>query len=822
MPLSETVLVLMALLATGIAASGLFRHLPIPHTIVLVLIGMALSYLSRLWQPLQPLQHFHLTPDLVLFIFLPALIFESGLNLNARQLVKDIAPVLLLAVPALLFSTAVVGLCLWLVLPVELHVALLFGALISATDPVAVISLFKELGTPVRLTVLVEGESLLNDATAIVVVSILLGLASMSGTPAEIAIEAAAQFLLVFFGGALVGVIFGFFISWLMSRFAQETSAVLILSLVLAYMSFVIAEHSLHVSGVMAVVACAIILGIFGITRLPQETVEVMHETWGFIAQICNTLLFLFIGMLVDLGSLLSNGAIILFAVFLVQASRASMIYSLVPLAVKVFKLPHVTTGERHIMFWGGLKGGLALAIVLALPVDLPGREILINLTLGVVLFTLLINAPTIRPLIRKLGIDKLTDDERAEVKRSLVQAHHSSEHLLTRFLHYGLLSRANQHLIKEKTDNTLSQWIPEVIGDDDFRHQRLSALRSESKELDDLFRDGVLKQYVYLDLRSELQRKRDYIITEHRIGSSTQSTRKSSLLLRMEDTLVKWLREKDWAAGILSEYQNKRMSSHLMRDIARILMSEAALTYISREESINKVHRNSLEQLYNGHLEFFRQQLNDTRNSFPEFFERFETNLCSHAALIAVRQSIETAFHQGSLTSKVYSWLEHRLQQAINKLPPITEKVTGLLPEELIEMVPLFAGLPEIVKHRISKLAIPVNYLEADTIIGSGEHGGALYIIMRGRASVLINKDSILKPVREMGAGDFFGEIALLGDHVRTANVHAITACTLLRIPAEDVLDLGKEFPEITEQLNKAKLERSSSIPKPPGLESI
>lgn len=811
MPLSETVLVLTALLATGIVASGLFHKLPIPYTIVLVIIGMALNSLSLHWSPLEPLQHFQLTPDLVLFIFLPALIFESGLNLKSRQLIKDIVPVLMLAIPALLFSTAAIGLCIWLVLPLELHVALLFGALISATDPVAVISLFKELGTPERLTVLVEGESLLNDATAIVVVGILLGLTATTGSPADIALDAVTEFLLVFFGGAVVGAVFGFVISWLMSRFAQQTSAVLILSLVLAYMSFVIAEHSLHVSGVMAVVACAIILGIFGINRLPQKAVEAMHETWEFIAHICNTLLFLFIGMLADIDSLISNSVIILFAVFLVQVSRASMVYSLVPLAEKIFKLPHITIGERHIMFWGGLKGGLALAIVLALPLDLPGREILIDLTLGVVLFTLLINAPTIRPLINSLGLNLMSDDEHAELKRGLSEAQQSSNILLKHFTHYGLLSKANKHAITEKTEKTLNAWMPEVFGDDEYRHQRLNALRAESDELKELFRTGVLKQYLYLDLLGELQRKQDHIITEHRIKKHVQSSRTSNKFLRLEDTLVKWLREKDWAAGLMSSYQNKRLSSHLMRDIARILMSEAALEEIKKDSSIDKIHRDKLKQIYNDHVTHFREQLNNIRNSFPEFFERFETNLCSRAALIAAKESVESAYHHGSLTSKVFSWLEGKLQIAITQLPPINEKVSSLEPHELIKLVPLFHGLPEMILDRIAKSAKPVNYLESDTIIGTGEHGDALYIIMQGRVRVLIEKNKQLEAIAELGAGDFFGEMALLGDHVRKADVHAITTCTLLRIKSNDVLELGKEFPEITEQLERAKEERKS-----------
>lgn len=403
-----------------------------------------------------------------------------------------------------------------------------------------------------------------------------------------------------------MGAVFGFVISWMMTRFAHESSAVLVLSLVLAYLSFVIAEHELHVSGVMAVVACAIVFGIFGMSRLPRETVELMHETWEFIAHICNTLLFIFVGLLVDLASLIGDFWYILFAVLLVQVSRASLVYSLVPLAEKIFSLPHVTLGERHIMFWGGLKGGLAIAIVLSLPVDLPGRELLIHLTLGVVLFTMLVNAPSIRPLIKMLGIDQLTPEERAELRRGIIGARKEVDSILGHFREYGLLTRASQHTVQSDTDTMLESWLPDVVGDDEFRHQRLNVLNAEYQEMDDLFRAGVLSQYAYLDLRSEIVRKRDHIITEHRVDRETISRRSGNLFLRLETTLVKRLREKNWATGFMSYYQNRRLSNHLLRDIARILMAEAALKSLRKDPGISAEHREKLELIYNQHLAFF------------------------------------------------------------------------------------------------------------------------------------------------------------------------------------------------------------------------
>ena len=255
-----------------------------------------MSALSAKIPALSVLQECQLIPDLVFFIFLPALIFESALTLDARQLLKDVAPIFVLAVPALIISTLLIGVGIWFYMGLDPILALLFGALIAATDPVAVVALFKELGAPTRLTTLVEGESLFNDATAIVVFHILLGIAlAGSFTSADIG-HAALEFFRVFFGGVLVGSVIGFGIAELMRRIHGSELAIVVMSLVMAYSSFVIAEHLLHVSGVMATVSAAVTMGFYAITRIPQEALRSIHETWEVIALVYNSLLFLMIG----------------------------------------------------------------------------------------------------------------------------------------------------------------------------------------------------------------------------------------------------------------------------------------------------------------------------------------------------------------------------------------------------------------------------------------------------------------------------------------------------------------------------------------------
>ncbi len=811
MPLSEIVLVLMGLLAVGMLAAGLFRRLPIPYTVLLVLIGMGLEALAGVWEPLHPLLHFRLTPELVLFIFLPTLIFESGFNLNARQLIKDIAPVMVLAVPALLISTAVVGLGMWLLLPMELTTALLFGALISATDPVAVIALFKELGAPLRLTVLVEGESLLNDATAIVVFNILLGIALFGGMQWSDAGLAAGQFVKVFFGGTLVGAGFGLLLAWLMTRLRIGTAGIIILSMVMAYVSFILAEHTLHVSGVMAVAGAAVTLGVFGAPRLPKETGTALGETWEFLALICNTLLFLLVGLSVDLGTLVSRLDYILLTVVLVLVARASTIYTLVPSATRLFGLPRVTMGERHIMWWGGLKGGLAIAIALSIPDDLPGKPLILDLTLGVVLFTLLVNAPTIRPLIRRLGIDRLTDTERAELRRGITLAENQGELLLERFRMAGLLSRAGHHQARDALRQSVYWDTAEVAEEHRLRRERLNALRAELEALEGLYKAGVIPQYTFLDLHGELQRKREHVAQDG-VVSEHVARRQANPFLSLERGLVRRLREQDWAAGLLARYQNVRVSQHLLKDIARILMTEAAQQYLRTAEDIDESQREELEAIYRPRMADFRARVAAVHRDFPEFYQRFELHLSLRAALVRGLAEAEEESRQGGIGAKPFTLLERLLHQALEAVPPLSVPLAALEPRDLVAMVPLLAGLPSAALEDIARRVRPVNFLAGDTVIGQGEHGDALYIVAKGRVGVSRKDDDGEEtPLAELDAGDFFGEMALLGEQVRTASVRALHACTLLRLTRKDVLAMAEEHPAIARRLQEAQSQRSA-----------
>jgi len=811
MPLSEIVLVIMLLLGAGMVVAGLTRRLPVPYTVLLVLLGALVGNLGHLWPPLEVINQVHITPELVLFIFLPALIFESGLNLNARQLVRDMGPVLTLAVPALLFSTLAIGGGLWLLLPIEPATAFVFGALISATDPVAVVALFKELGTPERLTVLVEGESLLNDATAIVVFKILLGMALLGSFEFTAVGGAVLEFLKVFLGGALVGIVGGLACGQLMSRLQLGAAGVMVLSLVLAYAGFVVAEHTLHLSGVMAVATGAVTLGAFAVPRLPRETVTALGELWAFLALAANTLLFLLVGMAADYLSIARQLDGILIALLLVLAARASMVYSLVPFATRVFGLPRVTLGERHIMWWGGLKGGLALAIALSIPEDLAGRQVILDLTLGVVLFTLLVNAPTIRPLIKALGLHRLSADEGAELKRAVGLVKHHATGTLERLAASGLLSPRGGHQAASVVDGALTVATP-VTAAHQHRRYRKQTLRVELEALEELFKGGIIPQYTFLDLRGELRRKQDEVAgaAAHR-HKGPPGARRANPFLRLEDTLVRWLREHDWAAPLLSRLQGSRTTQHLLKDMARILMAEAALAYVRGDGELPASYRAELVEHYEGRAAVFRARVADIRRDYPAFFGAFEGGFALRAALAQAGNLLESERHHGSISPKPFKVLEQRLTQAATEVAPLANPVAELETHDLLAGVPLLGRLPAQALDPIAARATTVSFLVGDTIIAEGAHGDALYVVARGRVAVSHRgDDGQNRVVAELGAGEFFGETALLGDSVRTATVTALRPCSLVRLGRRDVLQIAEDYPEVEAALEAARQARS------------
>ncbi len=399
MSLPDWMLQLSVLLAVAVVLGLLARRVGLPHTVVLAVLGFIAGSTGRLFDMEIPL-HGETFEQVVVFIFLPPLVFQAALNLSSRDFFLNLLPILVLAVPALGVSAALIGASLYFGLEVPIAAALLFGALISATDPVAVVAIFRQLGAPKRLLTLIEGESLLNDGVAIVLFNILL-LAAL-GEVVSIS-DGVLAFIRTALGGLVLGSAIGFAAAFVLPWLDRMTATAVTVSI--AYGGFVTADHVLGVSGVVTTVTTGVVLGGLSQSRAPMEIRAVWHEFWEALEYIANAILFLLIGLAIEPSLLWEQRIAIVVAVAAVLIARPLAVFPLVSALERIMGIPPVGWRNSLVLVWGGLRGAVSLALALALPEDLAQREMFIAMTAAVVLVTLMGNATTIAFLMKRLHL---------------------------------------------------------------------------------------------------------------------------------------------------------------------------------------------------------------------------------------------------------------------------------------------------------------------------------------------------------------------------------------------------------------------------------
>jgi monovalent cation:H+ antiporter, CPA1 family len=397
--MSEGLQDILFMLSVAMLVAIAARRVKLPYTIGLVVVGALMAFSKVDVGP-------DLTSELILDLILPPLLFEAALALRWRALRADLAPILTFAVFGTLLAMAAVAAGLVFLLHWPLAPALVFGALISATDPVAIIAMFKDNGLHGRLSLLVEAESLFNDGAAAVLFALVLAWIAAGGHAPD-ALETALTFARVVFGGLAIGAVAGA-AAILLSRGTSEHLVELTLSTIAAFGSFLAAEH-LHVSGVLATVAAGLIVGNFGVFNPDEKSFlskrgrEAMTNFWEFAAFLANSIIFLLIGANVAVMPYETYGPVVIFGVIaLVLVSRALAVYPLALLFAG--RSSAVEMAERHVLWWGGLRGALGLALALSLPATLPLRDEIVVVTFGVVAFSIVVQGLTMPMLLRRLG----------------------------------------------------------------------------------------------------------------------------------------------------------------------------------------------------------------------------------------------------------------------------------------------------------------------------------------------------------------------------------------------------------------------------------
>lgn len=505
----------VVLLAISAMVAMVVRRIRLPYTVALVLMGLLLSFYPNFLS-------ISVSSELILGILVPPLIFEATLHLKWNILRDDLVPVLLLAIVGTLVGTFIVGGIVVQVLDVPFLAAVAFGALISATDPVAVISFFRALGVPKRLSILVEGESLFNDGVAIVVFNLAISAAALGGGgAADIDLgEAVGEFTRVAFGGIGIGLVMGYVVSHVILKNLDDHLIETASTVVLAYGPFVAAE-SFHLSGILAVVASGLIVGNVGLQSTSPTTRLSLDNFWELSAYVVNSLVFLLLGLEIEIVRLLPDLVPILVAVAAILFSRAIVIYGLT-WAIGVLNKPGaIPRPFRHVMFWGGLRGAISMALALTLAGSVFGPSIAQDLrlmTFGVVLFTLLVQGTTVGRLIHRLGL-AAAPPQQLELQRrqALLYAKSAGRKSLERMQEEGILFREISEAMEEAYETEIEhlklslseqlQAYPE-LEQEMYLQAREEVIKSERGAYSDAARRGILSEDIYDELAGEADKR--------------------------------------------------------------------------------------------------------------------------------------------------------------------------------------------------------------------------------------------------------------------------------------------------------------------------
>ncbi|WP_049969971.1 Na+/H+ antiporter [Haladaptatus cibarius] len=506
---------LIDLLAVFIIAGGVGVFVAkvgrFPYTIALLLAGLGVSILGINIDIV-------LSHDLILLVLLPPLLFEGAATTDLGSFRENIVPVLALAVPGLIFSVIILGWIGTYAFGYPLLLALLFAAMVLPTDPVSVLALFEELGAPERLSVLVEGESLLNDGVGVVIFSTLFVLVNQSKSisPTVVA-DAGVEIVVASLGGLLVGLAAGYLIYRIMVNLDEHMTEI-VLTLILAYGSFLLAEHYLHVSGVIATVAAGLFIGNRGAeyAMTPQTKISIFN-TWETATFLVNTLIFVLIGAKTPIAQMLDNWQIIAIAIVLTLAVRALIVYPITGL-VNRFSNRTVPFSYQHVMVWGGLHASIPIALVLGLPPDFPRVTQLRAMVFGVAAFSLVVQGLTMGRLLDRL--DVVTRSETKELYELLLgraRAVDSALNAAKRLHRKGELPgdvyedfRGEYEQEKDNLNDAISQLL---MDNPDLRQEELlvgerRVLKEEKSAIMDAMRSGVVSDDVGERLLEEVDLK--------------------------------------------------------------------------------------------------------------------------------------------------------------------------------------------------------------------------------------------------------------------------------------------------------------------------
>jgi CPA1 family monovalent cation:H+ antiporter len=727
---------------------------------------------------------FPIRSNVFLYVFLPTLLFQATLGMDLRRMLDDWVPILVLAVIAVVVATLSVGFALSWASALPLAACLLIGAIVSTTDPSAVVTIFRSISAPRRLARIIEGESLLNDAAAIALFGLFMGFV-MLGTPDPKLGDALVQFPILILGGAFVGWFVARIAVWVMAMFGTHELALISVSVGLPYLAYIGAEQSIGASGVIAVVAAGLTLNLIGPGRLPPRAWVGLREVWDLLAHWAGALIFILAAFLIPrlledfrVSDILLIGVVVLAAI----AARVVILFGLLPLLTVLRLSPTVDRPYRAAILWGGLRGAVTLALALAvtesLRVPIEVKRLVGILATGFTLFTLLVQGTTLRAVIGRLGLDKLSPIDEAMSRQVVAVSLQTVREDVARTTDaYALtheIVRSEAKAFGDRLEESVkaAESTKDILDRDRITLGLIALAAFERDAILERVRDRTISSRMADQILSDADR----LIEAARSGgrSGYQRAARRSVAYGRAFRAAVTLHNRLGLSGPLTRLTGDRFE-HLLSQ--RLILRDLDDFIDGR---IRRIHgrrvADLLHDLLARRIETVETALDGLRLQYPGHAEELERRFIRRTAMRMEEREYTAMRDDGLIGAEVFMSLMQDLASrrlAVDDRPRLDIAVQR---EDLVRQFPAFADLNDKAMKKLIR-ALKTRYVDAGKVILRKDSAVKSVFFI---ASGAVELESAGQTWR-LGRGDMFGYMAILMNRPRRVEVHAIAPSTFL-----------------------------------------
>ncbi|TNC66571.1 cation:proton antiporter [Rubellimicrobium roseum] len=820
-----SLIVFLLVLAVFLTIIGLMQplanRLRLPLTVVLAVVGIVLgagaTFLLR--TPLTnafndlalAILDLPIGSEVFLYVFLPTLLFQTALTLEVRRLLDDWVPIFVLAILAVVIATFVIGLALAPFGVQPLIVCLIVASIVATTDPSAVVSIFRDISAPGRLGRLIEGESLLNDATAIALFSVFVGLATHQTQVGVLAVI--GNFLLTLAGGCAFGYLATRAGLFLLGIVREYRLAEMSISLAIPYVIYILAEQIIGVSGVIAVVFGGLTLNLMGPARLRPEDWDYLTATWDQLAFWAGTLVFTLAALLVPrlLGevTLLEIGLIAV-VVVAALAARAIVLFGVLPLLTYARLSPSVSGPYKLVIMWGGLRGSVTLALALSvtenpfLPAD--DKRFVAVLATGFVLFTLLVQGTTLRRVIRRLGLDRLSPLDAALRNHVIAIAlQNVREGVAETAKSYGLAQpnvRAEAKRFGERLEAAIRR---AEDGSDILDRDRITlGLLTLAGREHDIVLEQFRERLISLRLVDRMLADASRLIDRTRAGGRSEYNRSAARALAYPSSfrLAHLLQRR---LGVTGPLQRQMAQRFQLLVTTRIILREL---HGFTDQRVRPIHGERVSELIHEIVsrreEQVEQALDALRLQYPGYAEELERRFIRKTALRREELEYQRLYEDRLIGPELHRSLMRSLSAERRKEDQRLPLDLAMKNREILRTSALFHDADQAAVDRVAEALVTVFAAPGDVLIRRGDPPESVYFIASGAVEVDMGHRKL-----RLGRGEMFGEMAVLGRRPRRSEVRAISYANLFCLDEGRFRELMQAIPSLREHVERTAVER-------------